>query len=779
MPQAVAGADPLDRARSHIAPGAAVTRLLEHRLTIVALSLLALLLASTLFVYLLSKAAEDAVAQNAERVSIAWAQFFGSNFDDLANRLESGSDFREELAIFERTREFADVFRIKLFDGEGRLLMISDEAVAKADAGSLAEHNPKAYSVIHDGKPLSFVEDGRNKPNRPDVYVESYVPLTQNGNVVGVAEVYLDETLDAANIRARYFTFGAVVGGLVLFVLAFPIAVLLLTRRSLKARNLELTAARDAAREAEKSKSEFLAMMSHELRTPMNAVIGFANLLGQSELNGLQREFVETIQSSSETLLSLLNDVLDFSKIEAGRIELEDVDLSPVELVDGILDLFGPSAYAKGLELSSFIDPALPAEIVGDPGRLRQILFNLVGNAVKFTSQGAVSIELHRLGEEFEIAVTDTGIGIEPAKVDEIFERFTQADNSTSRRYGGTGLGLAISRRLVELMGGRLSVDSEPGKGSTFRARLPLVETEPPADALVEHTDADIAGRRVLVVDDNEANRRILTLLLEAFGARADAAADAHQAMSMLFTAIREGKPFDVAFIDHMMPDVDGYQFATMIRSESALNDLRMILSSSAHLATGEYENHAGFDGRCPKPVRQATLLSSIDQALRHPAASEAPVPPPPPSPATPETTAGSSTPQTGTRLLIAEDNVTNQRLMQAVLGGRGYSIDMVSNGAEAVQQARTLPYDVLLLDVSMPEMGGLEAAERIRTGKGRNADTPIIAITANAMKGDREKCLAAGMNDYLSKPIDTNDLLGKLTKWVASGRQATASTGT
>ncbi|MEQ9643465.1 MAG: response regulator [Alphaproteobacteria bacterium] len=757
--------------------GAALAPHIATRRTTVLLTVLALSLASALFVFMLSWAAENAVAQNAKRVSIAWAQFFGGNFDDLSSKLVPGGDFSAQIAVFERTREFADVFRIKLFDGEGRLLMISDEKVANADARSLDDHNPKAATVIRDGQPIAFVEDGRAKPNRPDVYVESYVPLMQNGAVIGVAEVYLDQTRDAANIRASYFTFGAEVGALVLFVLAFPLAGLLLAQRSLKARNSELIAARDAAQLAEKSKSAFLATMSHELRTPMNGVIGFANLLSESDLNGLQREFVDTIRNSGETLLSLLNDILDFSKIDAGKIELEEAELAPEMVIDGILDLLGPNAYAKGLELSCYIEPQMPAFLIGDASRVRQILFNLAGNAVKFTSKGAVSIEVTRHNQTYEVAVSDTGIGIPADKLDTIFENFTQADSTTSRRYGGTGLGLAISRRLAELMHGSLDAESVVDQGSVFRLRLPLRETEPPAETVAQEARVDLARRRILAVDDNETNLRIFALMLDGFGARTTTATDAHAAMSLLLAATRDGDPFEVAIIDHMMPDIDGVALAVMIRSEPRLADLRLILSSSAHLEAGTDVDDGAFDDRCPKPIRQAQLLHSVDRALNaNRASAPAPAMPKPAADPAPETKPASNT---ATRILVAEDNPTNQRLMAMILQSMGLDHDLVSDGAQAVQRATIYPYDLLLLDISMPEMGGIEATQRIRATRGRCTDVPIIAITANALKGDRENYLAAGMDDYIAKPIDAAELQRKIHHWLESRRAPAARTGT
>ena len=640
---------------------------------------------------------------------------------------------------------------VSLRDGLGQLL--AETGMALTARGRLSE--PDIDRLLHTDLPHL----------RPRVEAMTAILQQENQRHIATLTPSLLAVLAAAAL-----------GGLAIWLGIFRPMI-----RTITLSQAEIASERDRAVQAEQAKGEFLAVMSHELRTPMNAVIGFANLLGQSQLNGLQREFVETIQSSSETLLTLLNDILDFSKIEAGRVELEQVEFSVEELLDGILDMFAPAAYGKGLELSSYIDPTLPAHLVGDPGRLRQVLFNLVGNAVKFTTAGAVSIEMYRDGDCVDLVVTDTGIGIAPDKLEQVFERFTQADTSTSRRYGGTGLGLAISRGLIELMDGTLDATSVSGEGSRFRVRLPLRHTQPPASAVATQAVADIAGRRLLIIDDNAANRRIFTLMLESYGAEPEAVEDAHAAMSTLLAAAREGRPFEAALVDHMMPDVDGYQLATMIRAEAGLADTRLILSSSAHLASGTTGSEAGFDACCPKPVRQSALLACLDGVLRGTAVNL-------PRQAVPARQqvahAGQEiapAPESGgrARLLIAEDNAANRRLLDAILQGKGYAIDMVENGVEAVAQAGRRDYQVMLFDIAMPEMGGMEATQRIRAGGGRNADTPIVAITANAMRGDRETYLAAGMDDYVAKPIDAKLLLDKLDHWAVNGRAAPRRTGT
>ena len=617
---------------------------------------------------------------------------------------------------------------------------------------------------------------------------------------------FLSEETDRSRRQVIMFL-GGLIAICVLAVLVIWRAVFTpLTHTILEAQD-NLEEERDRALNAERAKADFLAVMSHELRTPMNAVIGFTNLLSQSKLDKHQKEFVDTILGSSEALLSILNDVLDFSKIEAGKIELESEDFSLEDVIGNTIDILGPTAYAKNLELLSFVDPNLPRLVSGDPGRLRQILFNLVGNAIKFTSEGSVAVEVRpgkmpgRTIDAVEIAVVDTGIGISKDVQQAIFDRFTQADSSTTRKFGGTGLGLAISRRLTQLMDGDLTVDSEEGDGSTFRVLLPLLASSPPSKPIADTQDILLHGYKFLVVDDNDQNRRFFGLMLEGYGAEVVLAEDAGRAMSYLLSAQRSDAPFDAVILDHMMPDIDGVELARMVRGVNTLLDLPLILSSSAHQGELTSADSELFDGICPKPIRQRELVrllgTCIEEAEHRQSqpvevvAAQVEVAAEPKSKETPQETEPSQQESTGNtiqadsitdetlaedvakptdtgvaRILLADDHVPNQRLISAFLAKMPFSVDMANNGLEAVQFARTLPYDIILMDVNMPEMSGIEATERIRSTPNRNSSTPIIAVTANVLPGDKDKYLKVGMDDYITKPITLEALKERLDYW-------------
>ncbi len=521
---------------------------------------------------------------------------------------------------------------------------------------------------------------------------------------------------------------------------------------------------RDRAIALEKTKREFLAMMSHELRTPMNGVLGFANLLLSSGLDAQQKDYAELIHSSGETLLALLNDILDFSKIEAGALELEVEDFSLASVVSNVVTLLGPQASAKRLDLSAYVDPSLPVKLRGDPGRLRQILLNLVGNAIKFTESGAVAVEVRQeeRGDEEGCAITcsviDTGIGIPKDKQECIFDRFTQVDASSSRKYEGTGLGLPICKELANLMGGEIYVESTPDKGSTFSVRVRLKNVIPPAEKIADGIAHKITDKKILVVDDNALNRRIFKLQLEGFGAQVDCVADAHGALAALSGAAKSTKPYQLVIIDQMMPETDGLTLRSLIAKRAELQSLKTVISSSAGIQSDAQARALGFDAACPKPVMQEKLIAKIYELLVSPhrdsallAGSRTAIEP-------------SSRQKDGKwRILVAEDNPSNQRLMVALLEGAGYSVDVAADGIEAVHAAQRLPYDLILMDIRMPAMSGIEATKRIRLMQSPISECPILALTANAMSGDKEEYLAAGLNDYISKPVDSDALLSKI----------------
>lgn len=534
-----------------------------------------------------------------------------------------------------------------------------------------------------------------------------------------------------------------------------------------------LTQERDRAIAAEKAKRSFLAIMSHELRTPMNGIMGFANLLLNSDLNEKQRDYADTIYSSGDALLGLLNDILDISKIEAGSLELEETDFDLKDVVKSVVNLMGPRAFTNRLELSTYIDPNLPQCLNGDAGRVRQILLNLVGNAIKFTPSGAIAIEVTENCEsdqgvrEIRIAITDTGVGIPAEKLDVIFKRFVQVDDGSDRKYEGSGLGLAICKKLTALMGGEIGVESTPDQGSTFWVTIRLKDADSTARRMVEARPEELAGRKVLVVDDNALNRRIFKLQLHSHDIDVELAPDARSAMKFLSEAAEKGRGFELAIIDHMMPETDGIALAKMIREEPKLQDLKLILSSSSGLTADQQARVLGFDASCPKPVHQDKVLGMIQRLLSDSTSDAEPGEREVKDSWVPNAVEISQTGDPAKRILIVEDNAINQRLAMTVLTASGYTVDAVADGCEAVRAVQALPYDLILMDIRMPVMGGVEATKHIRALEAPVASCPIIAMTANAIRGDREEYLAAGMNDYISKPIDIHGLVQKIEEYI------------
>jgi signal transduction histidine kinase/DNA-binding response OmpR family regulator len=793
--------------------------LLESRLGIllmIAAALVGVILVAIIEYTEIQQHADATATRNAERLSLSWATYLSGNLPEIEELLSGAPVSDEQRDVVDRLTTFPDLFRFKLFGANGNLMLVSDNIDLPPETQSLGKHNPTANKVIQTGIPYTSYEDGRAKPDRPDVYAESYVPILRNGRIIGVAEVYVDQTADTAAVFDDFVHFQITSGLALLAALAIPGAILIIMVLRLRAMNADLKHARDEALAAEKAKSEFLATMSHEIRTPMNGVIGTADLMAGTNLDSRQRTFVEIIQSSSKALLDIINDILDFSKVEAGQVPLIEEPFSLKRIAIEPARMVTEAAASKGIELAIRVAPGTPRRVIGDVDRLRQIVANLVGNAVKFTERGEVIIDISttppailseedirsaestadsaagdEAGERIWVSVRDTGPGIPHSDQSRVFERFSQVDSSTTRHHEGTGLGLAISSGLVRQMGGRIGLVSTPGAGSTFWFMVPLARAE--EDSRARQVPVIIRGMSVLVADDNATNRFILDELLASWGLETTLVSNGAEAVKKAQRAAALGRPYSLALLDHHMPGMDGEDVLSELRQSPDCAALPVILltsileGSSLARCTGDL----GLNGCMVKPAGASDLLDKIMDVITtaragatQPAATtDAPAPArtagqtagqPAATPA-PETdtplsahapAAHSDGQQAQVDVLVVEDNAVNGMLTQHMLGGMDLTLATAENGEEAVEMFEDLHPSVVLMDISMPIMNGYEATDAIRAIEQRNnlPRTPIIGTTAHAMPGDRQRCLDAGMDDYLSKPLTVDGLQSAVT---------------